>query len=91
MIFFGGANLQLHEGDLSRDESIIRDALKVLRHVQGEDHPNTLSAMWVLADSYGKQGKLRDEDKTYAELLEAGRRVYGEEDPQRSCGWTPRH
>lgn len=83
MVSLAGSMLQLneHAGDLSRAESIVREALEILRHNQGEDHPNTFSALWVLADAYGKEGKFPDEDKTYAELLEAGRRFYGEEDP----------
>jgi serine/threonine protein kinase len=84
MVLLAGSMLQLneHEGDLSRAESMTREALKILRHIRGADHRNTFSAMWVLADAYGKQGKFPDEAKTYAELLEAGRRVYGADAPE---------
>jgi tetratricopeptide (TPR) repeat protein len=82
MILYAGSLLQLneHEGDFSKAESITREVLKFLRQIEGEDHPNTLSAMWVLADAYGKQRKFHDEHRTYTELLEAGRRIYGDED-----------
>jgi eukaryotic-like serine/threonine-protein kinase len=59
----------------------VERALKLRRQVQGEEQPDTLSAMTDLAGIYDLQGKLPQAQSLYEKVLDVRRRVLGEENP----------
>ena len=51
------------------------------RHILGEEHPDTISAMNNLANTLGDQGRLDEAASIQQEVLEKRRRILGEEHP----------
>jgi hypothetical protein len=57
------------------------ETLESHRHLLGEEHPDTLSAMTNLARALCSQGDWAGARKLQEQVLEASRRVRGEEHP----------
>ena len=60
---------------------LLEEELESHRHLLGEEHPDTLTAMSDLAVTLGKQGDWAGARKLQEQVLAASRRVQGGEHP----------
>ncbi|KAA0578513.1 tetratricopeptide repeat protein [Azospirillum sp. B21] len=61
--------------------AVRRRGLDAVRHLYGEEHPNTLTCMDNFASTLWKQGDLAGARRLQEQVLEVSRRVLGEEHP----------
>ena len=75
-------------GEFLREDVKYSDSARVLKRsvdirvvLLGDQHPDTLYSMDSLAISYSLDGKLAEAAELEEKVLEAGRRILGEEHP----------
>ena len=70
------------QADYASARKLQEETLESHRHLLGEEHPDTLSAMTNLAGTLGKQGDLTGARELQEQVLETRRRLQGEEHPR---------
>ena len=53
--------------------------METRKRVLGEEHPDTRSSMWNLALTYLNQGRWKEVEKLFVQVMEISARVLGEE------------
>jgi tetratricopeptide (TPR) repeat protein len=71
----------LDEGRWKEAEELDVKVFGARRRVLGEEHPDTITAMANLAETYWNQGRSKEAEELDIKVLEARRRVLGEEHP----------
>lgn len=66
-------------GDSAETERMFQDVVDVRTRVLGPEHPDTLAALHVLAQSHTGRGKVEEALQLYLTVVEAMERVLGEE------------
>ena len=69
------------QGRSREKETIDKTALKLLREVLGEKHPDTIRTMANLATTYHQQGRSKEAEEIYIKVLKLRRDVLGEKHP----------
>jgi tetratricopeptide (TPR) repeat protein len=67
------------DGKLKDAERLGERACQILQSLLGNEHPDTLTLMSLLASTYGHRGKLQEAATLQERVLEARRRTLGEE------------
>ena len=69
------------QGKLDEAEPFFREAIEAQRRVLGDDHPDTLSAIFNMGALLQSQGKPAEAEPLLREALEGRRRVLGDDHP----------
>src|SRR5262249_32190297 len=68
--------------DYAQAEPLCTEALEVRRRVLGEEHPDTVQSMQILATMYRGQGKYAAAETLYGKVLTSRRRLLGKDHPE---------
>ena len=81
MIMFRVGWFLRDDGKFSDSERISLQAVKITIEILGDDHPNTLTTMNNLAETYRAQGKTEAAAMLHEEVLQKSRRILGDDHP----------
>ena len=81
------------DGKISDSEQLLLQAIDIHTEISGLDHPDTLTIMNDLAETYWAQGKRAESAALHEEVLEKNKRILGKEHPNtfksmNNLAWT---
>lgn len=76
------AALYKYQGQYSEAESILIQAVELIKRIFGEDHPDYIRTLNNLALVYYLQGKYSEAELLYIQTLELTKRVFGDNHPE---------
>lgn len=75
------ANLNHHQGLLTKAEELTREVLQGFKHLFGDTHVASIHCLVALGDIFLSQGRFNEARELAAEALETQRPIQGENDP----------